>query len=360
MCPRAEGAIGARRERRRRCRRRSARPACSVCSCRALVVPGCIGCTPTLGRRRFDAAITDAVVSLRVGWLDAPARTTDATASRYGLGILMLLTIAGVARFKRWRHLTMLLIGVALSGLVAQGLLLLASRPRPFDVTIIGSWEGYSAPSLPMGGLAVVIVGIVYMLVVPGRPRMYAKCVGATVLILAALLRIYLGIDGFTDALFGILVGVSIPVALFRAFVHNEVSRCSTGRHGKWRTSTSRAGEAKRSRGDAGAARLRRLEHEAGRPRRLGRLDAPEDAGGRRRGRRAVGLRELYAKNHVRADPLVQAGRTMLYGRLRTRLLQHGPALRGIRDYTLRLLGEKGFSPPRHSTSSRSRPSAST
>jgi len=66
-----------------------------------------------------------------------------------------------------------------------------------------------------MGGLGVAVVGIAYMLVEPGRPRMYAKFVGAAVLILAAFLRIYLGIDHFTDALFGILIGVSIPVALF-------------------------------------------------------------------------------------------------------------------------------------------------
>ena len=160
-----------------------------------------------------------------------------------------------MAWFKRWRHLTLFLISVALSGLVAAGLLLLASRPRPFDVTIIGTWEGYSAPSLPMGGLAVAIVGIVYMLVVPGRPRMYAKCVGPVVLILAALLRIYLGIDHFTDALFGILLGVSIPVAIFRAFAPNDVFPCITARMGRRRTSMSQAGAARRSGSPAGAAR---------------------------------------------------------------------------------------------------------
>ena len=87
----------------------------------------------------------------------------------------MLLTVGAVAWFRRWRHLTLFLISVAVTGALAEGLLLIASRPRPFDVTIIGSWEGYSAPSLPMGGLAVVIAGIAYMLVLPGRPRMYAK-----------------------------------------------------------------------------------------------------------------------------------------------------------------------------------------
>ena len=131
-----------------------------------IVLPGCIWLhVDPAALDRFDDAITDAVVSLRVGWLDAVARSLNTVGSRWGLGLLMLCTIAGVAWFKRWRHLAMFLISVALSGLVAQGLLLLASRPRPFDVTIIGSWEGFSAPSLPMGGLAVAIVGILYMLI---------------------------------------------------------------------------------------------------------------------------------------------------------------------------------------------------
>ena len=289
-----------------------------------VVVPGCIWLHVNPGPLdRFDAAITDAMVSLRVGWLDTLARTTDATGSRYGLGFLMLLTIAGVAWFKRWRHLTMFLIGVALSGLLAQGLLLLASRPRPFDVTIIGSWEGYSAPSLPMGGLAVVIVGTVYMLVVPGRPRMYAKCVGATVLILAALLRIYLGIDGFTDALFGILVGVSIPVALFRAFVPNEIYPVQYGRHGK-----SAHLDVSGRRGEAITLAMReQLGYDVVSMKPVG----LEGSGGSTPLKMVVvddeGLErsifaKLYAKNHVRADRWYKLGRTMLYGDWRTRLLR--------------------------------------
>src|SRR5262245_51157842 len=113
-----------------------------------VVIPGCIWLHYDPGPLdRFDAVITDAVVSARAGWLDTVANTVDAEASRYGLGITMLLTVAGVAWFRRWRHLTLFLISVAATGALAEGLLLIASRPRPFDVSIIGSWEGYSAPS---------------------------------------------------------------------------------------------------------------------------------------------------------------------------------------------------------------------
>ncbi len=314
-----------------------------------VVVPGCIWLHVNPGPLdRFDAAITDAVVSLRVGWLDTVARSFNAFGSRWGLGILMLLTVAGVAWFKRWRHLAMFLIGIALSGLVAQGLLLLASRPRPFDVTIIGSWEGYSAPSLPMGGLALSIVGIAYMLVVPGRSRMYAKCVAAAVLILVALLRIYLGIDHFTDALFGILIGVSIPVALFRAWAPNDVYPVQYGRHGKSAhlDVSGRRGQAIK------LAMQEQLGYNVLSMKPVGlegsggstplKMRIVDDEGVER----SI-FAKLYAKNHVRADRWYKLGRTMLYGRLEDET-PFSTVRRFVEyeDYTLRLLGEKGFSTP--------------
>src|SRR4029453_16665893 len=210
-----------------------------------------------------------------------------------------------------------LLVGVAAAGEAAEVLLLLASRPRPFGVTIIGHWEGYSAPSLPMGGLAVVVVGITYMLVVPGRPRMSAKVVGAAVLILAAFLRIYLGIDHFTDALFGILVGVSIPVALFRAFAPSDVYPVQYGRHGKSAhlDVTGRRGEAikvamKDQLGyDVLSMKPVGLEGSGGStPLKMRVVDDHGVA-------RSI-FAKLYAKNHVRADRWYKLGRTMLYGRL--------------------------------------------
>ena len=115
-----------------------------------VVVPGCIWLHYDPGPLdRFDAVITDAVVSLRVGWLDTLARTVDAAASRYGLGILMLLTIAGVAWFQRWRHLTLFLIGVAVSGALAAGPLaprVATSAVRRHDHRVLGGVFGPLAP----------------------------------------------------------------------------------------------------------------------------------------------------------------------------------------------------------------------
>ena len=314
-----------------------------------VVIPGCIWLhDDPAPLDRFDAAITDAVAALRVGWLDTLARSVNTVASRYGLALFMLLTIASVVWFKRWRHLILFLISVALSGLVAELLLLVASRPRPFDVTIIGTWEGYSAPSLPIDGLAVVIAGIVYMLVVPGRPRMYAKYAGFAVLLAAALLRVYLGIDHFTDALFGVIIGISIPVAIFRAWAPNDVYPVQYGRHAKAAhlDVTGRRGEAiklamKEQLGyDVLSMKPVGLEGSGGStPLKMRVVD---DHGVER----SI-FAKLYAKNHVRADRWYKLGRTMLYGRLEDET-PFGTVRRFVEyeDYTLRLLGEKGFSTP--------------
>ena len=314
-----------------------------------VVIPGCIWLHYDPGPLdRFDAVITDAVVSVRAGWLDTLANTVDAEASRYGLGLMMLVTIGAVAWFRRWRHLTLFLISVAATGVLAEGLLLIASRPRPFDVTIIGSWEGFSAPSLPLGGLAVVIAGIVYMLVPPGRPRMYGKVVGAVVVIVAALLRIYLGIDHFTDALFGLLLGFSIPVAIFRAWAPTDVYPVQYGDQGKSAhlDVSGRRGEAIK------LAMAEQLGYEVLRMKLIGlegsggstplKMRVVDDQGVER----SI-FAKLYARNHVRADRWYKLGRTMLYGRLEDET-PFGTVRRFVEyeDYTLRLLGEKGFSTP--------------
>jgi tRNA A-37 threonylcarbamoyl transferase component Bud32 len=56
---------------------------------------------------------------------------------------------------------------------------------------------------------------------------------------------------------------------------------------------------------------------------------------------------KLYAKNHVRADRWYKLGRSMLYGRLEDET-PFSTVRRFVEyeDYTLRLLGEKGFSTP--------------
>jgi len=314
-----------------------------------VVLPGCLWLRYNPGPLdRFDAAITDAVVAVRTGWLDAVARSVDKIGSRFGLAFLSLVTVGAVAWFRRWRHLVLFMIGVAIVGAAVEGLLFVAERPRPFSVTMIGNWDGYSSPSVPIAGLATLVAGVLYVLVVPGRPRMYAKYVGTVVLVLAALLRIYMGVDHFTDALFGVILGISFPVAIFRAFAPNDVYPVQYGARGKTAhlDVTGKRGEAikvamKDQLGfEVVSMKPVGLEGSGGStPLKLQVID--ED------GKTRAVFAKLYARNHVRADRWYKLGRTMLYGRLEDET-PFGTVRRFVEyeDYTLRLLGEYGFSTP--------------
>jgi tRNA A-37 threonylcarbamoyl transferase component Bud32 len=315
-----------------------------------VVVAGCVWLHADPGPLdRFDGAIGDAALAFRTDWLNDVSRWLNTVGSRGGIAVLALLVAGIAARYGRWRHLVLYLIGLAIVGTVLEGLIILARRPRPFGVTAIGPWEGYSAPSGPMAAFALVLVGCTYMLVVPGRPRMNAKIALGVLLFLATGVRIYLGIDHFSDDLFGAILGVAVPIAVFRAFAPSEVYPIRYGKRGKAAHLDvgGRRGDAIRS----------AMNEQLG----LTVLDMKpvglEGSGGSTPLKMKVldddGVErsifcKLYARTHVRADRWYKLGRSMLYGRL-----EDETAFTTVRrfveyeDYTLRLLGEYGFSTPK-------------
>ena len=72
--------------------------------------------------------------------------------------------------FRRWRHLFVFLGSFFFLGIVTEWIYSGLTRPRPYGITIISGWGGYSAPSPPVATLTIVLMGAVYCLVVPGRP----------------------------------------------------------------------------------------------------------------------------------------------------------------------------------------------
>ena len=297
---------------------------------------------------RFDAWVTDLVVSFRAGWLDALARQAHTIGSRVGFALLGLLLVLATAWFRRWRHLVIWAISLGIAGALLQGLELVSLRPRPFGVRQLASWEGYATPSIPIGAIAILSIGVAYMLVPSGRPRYWAKLAAAGAITITGVLRIYLGVDHFTDAVFGAIVGVSIPLAAFRAFAPNDLFPIGYGPHGKAAhlDVSGRRGEAIRA---ALQDQLGLTVHEI-KPVGL------EGSGGStplkmtvtdEEGDERTIFAKLYAKSHVRADRWYKLGRTMLYGRLEDET-PFGTVRRFVEyeDYTLRMLGEYGFPTP--------------
>jgi hypothetical protein len=314
-----------------------------------VVVPCCVWLHfDTAPLDRFDAVITDAAVSLRSGWLDSLARWLNNVGSGGGLAFLGLVTVAGAAWFRRWRHLLLFLISIAALEVISSLLNLLAARPRPFGVTAIDAWEGYSAPSASITGLAVALAGIAYVLVVAGRPRTVVKVAIFAAVVGAWSIRIYLGIDHFTDVLFGAILGFSVPVAMFRAFAPNDTYPVRYGKRGKAAhlDVSGRRGDAIR------LAMKEQLGFEVVSMKPVGlegsggstplKMQVIDESGASR----SV-FAKLYATSHVRADRWYKLGRSMFYGRL-----EDETPFKTVRrfveyeDYTLRLLGECGFATP--------------
>jgi len=298
---------------------------------------------------RIDSTILEWLAQFRTPWLTSLARWVNTISSNWGLALVGLTTAALMLVFHRTRHLVVYLIALAAVELTVQLLTVGMQRTRPYGVTALVGWEGYSAPSLPVAALTVVLVGIAYTLVIPGRPRYRAKWAIAALVFGLALVRMYLGVDHPTDALGGAILGVAIPVALFRAFTPNTVYPVSYGKRSKSAhlDVTGRRGEAIR------LAVLEQLGFEV--------LDISpvglEGSGGStplklrvidEDGAERSIFAKLYARSHVRADRWYKLGRTILYGSLEDETpFQTVRRFVEYEDYALRLLGEEGFPTPK-------------
>jgi hypothetical protein len=277
----------------------------------------------------------------RTPWLTDIARGIKTAGSSWGVTAVGLSVVALTMIFRRWRHLLVFAGSLFFLEQVGQWIYYGLSRPRPYGVSIIDSWGGYSAPSPPVGVLTIFLMGAVYCLVVPGRPRTYAKTAVAVVLTVFCLARLYLAVDNLDDVLLAVALGVAIPVTAFRFFTPNEVFPVV---YRRGRTAhvdvTGRRGEAIRQavRDQLGLTVLEikpvGLESSAGStPLRLRVEGGPDE----------FLFAKLYTKGHVRADRWYKLWRTILYGSL-----EDESSFKTVRrlvtyeDYALRLLQDIG------------------
>ena len=291
---------------------------------------------------RFDATILRGLARLRTPWLTDVMSAIDRLASGWaitGVGVALLVALAAL---RRWRHLLTFVPAVfVLEFIGAQIIYPAFHRPRPFDVTIIGRWAGFSMPSGPVALFAIVALGITYSLVVPGRPRNVAKVVAAAGVVGVAFAGMYLGKSHPTDVVVSAALAYAILVNAFRVFTPNEVFPVVYKRGKSAHLDVS---------GRRGAAIRQAVQDQLGltvtdlRPIGLAGSggstpllitiagDPPTKLFGK-----------LYAMSHVRADRWYKVGRTLLYGRLEDEApFQSVRRLVQYEDYMLRLLRDLG------------------
>ena len=290
---------------------------------------------------RTNTWILRLIAEVRTPWLTDVADAIKAVGSSWAVTVIGLSVVALTMIFRRWRHLFVFLGSFFFLGIVTQWIYSGLTRPRPYGITIISGWGGYSAPSLPVAALTAVLMGAVYCLVVPGRPRTYAKIAVAVVVTLFCLARVYLAVDHGDDVLFGVALGVAILVAAFRWFTPNEVLPV-VYRRGKTAhvDVTGRRGEA-----------IRTAVHDQLGLNVLGikPVGLESSAGSTPLRLRVEGaaneylFAKLYTKGHVRADRGYKLYRTIRYGRLEDENpFQTVRRLTEYEDHMLRLMRDVG------------------
>ncbi len=298
---------------------------------------------------QWDAERLRWVIALRTPWLTDVMLAVNLIASRWTIRALRWGTIAALIAFRRWRHLVVFLGSILVLEIVAYQISVALLRPRPFGVRPLTGWTGFSMPSRPLASLAVTLMGIVYALVIPGRPRSIAKWTIGIALVVVWFAPVYLGVDQPTSAGFGVVLGVAIGLIAFRWFTPNEVFPV-----------TYRSGKAAHLDvgGRRGEAIVRAVRDQIGLDVLEARPVGLEGSGGSTPLRLRVaaeGLEpehyvfaKLYAKSHVHADRWYKLGRSILYGALEDEApFQSVRRFVEYEDYTLRLLFDAGLPVPK-------------
>ena len=141
---------------------------------------------------QIDTAILRAIARIRTPWLTDVFKGIDRIGLGWSFTVLALALIIALLVFRRWRHLFTFMGGVLLIQIVGVALIEGFRRPRPYDVTILDRWKGFSIPSAPVAVVTILVIGYLYTLVVAGRARSQAKIVGAVIVAVYCFARLYL------------------------------------------------------------------------------------------------------------------------------------------------------------------------
>src|SRR5664279_3468219 len=284
-----------------------------------------------------DHRLLDWVLQLRTPALTRVTHGVGWLATPLALQLAWWANAAVLLGYRRWRHLFVWIGSILTVNTVVRLAALLFQRSRPLGIEFLGPWQGFAMPSLPMAILSAVLVNTAYSLVPRGQRRQLAKAAAAVAIAVAGLSRIYLGQDHPSDALVGVVIGVTIPLLAYRLLVPGDVFPVT------YRRQRSAHLDIGGARGQAIRAALQEQ---------LGVVPVDVQPFGWAGSGGSTHLRvkikgdpesylfcKLYAANHLRSDRWYKLGRTLLYGGL-----EDEKAFNSVRrlvqseDYALRLM----------------------
>src|SRR6266700_8005760 len=183
-----------------------------------LVVAPFLGLGAAGGSGSYVGAVNDAARKLfehaQSAGLTAVIGAVNLLGSVWTLGILRLATCAVLVIFRRWQHLlafagSVLVVGWVVHATTPAGT---PGTPLPQGVGVVA---GALGPSAAVAEFAVTVAGIAYALVPPGRARRLALAGGGVLLAALGVAQLSGGRD-LSGVLAGAIVGVAIPLVLFR------------------------------------------------------------------------------------------------------------------------------------------------
>ncbi len=162
-------------------------------------------------------------VALRSPVVNDVSLAVNGLAALWSIRAIRWIVILILVIFRRWRHLLVYVGAILAVELLVFQTTLSLGRARPFGVTVLGPWTGFSMPSRPLAALAISLMGVLYTVLPHGRPRDLGKWIVAIVLGAVLVARLILAIEAPTSAIFGAVLGVAIGLGAFRLFVPNDV-----------------------------------------------------------------------------------------------------------------------------------------
>ena len=293
----------------------------------------------------FDHRVAAAFAHLHSPDLTRVALDLNHLGSESTYRMLFWAVVVACLTFRRFRLLFVFLGAVIVVATVTASVEVVFDRPRPLGVELLGPWTDFAQPSRNAAAVSGGSLGVLYTIVPQGRIRQIGKWVAAALVLVFVLDRLYLGVDGLTDLVAGIVVGVAVPLIAFRVFAPNESFPI---RYRRGRTAHLDVT------GERGRAIHRALEDQLGvivtdvQPFGLAgsagstplRVTVKGDPGSHL-------FAKLYAATHLRSDRWYKFARSLLYGRLeaeaRFTSVRH---MVQYEDYTVRLMKAAGISSP--------------
>jgi tRNA A-37 threonylcarbamoyl transferase component Bud32/membrane-associated phospholipid phosphatase len=295
---------------------------------------------------RVDLVVLDALARLRTDALVDVADRVTALDSVWTLRIVGWTTLIVLVVARRFQHLfaalAVFLLVSLLNGLLAMAL----GRMRPAGIEILGSWDGYAHPSLPVAGIALASTVAVFTLAPRGRWRTRAAWVAGAAIVLVGIARLLLAVDHPTDVAAALVTGVALPAVALRLLTPEEAFPVTYRRGVRAHLDVGgRRGEAIRA-AIASEVGVRVVDVEPfGQASSAGstplRLDVVDEGTERQL------FGKFYASTHLWSDRWYKLARTVRYGRLEDeRPFNTVRRLVEYEDHMLRVLRDAGLPTP--------------